>query len=60
MKTINKSELEEYYKTMSNKDLADKLGISIVTLIKILKASGIELKGKGGGLAGQPKIQVVD
>ncbi|MCP4354039.1 MAG: HTH domain-containing protein [Proteobacteria bacterium] len=60
MITINKSELVELYKTMSNKELADKLGVSIVTLIKTLKASGIELKGKGGGLAGQSKIQVVD
>jgi DNA-binding Xre family transcriptional regulator len=60
MMTINKKELTKLYNSMSNKNLAEKLGISIVTLLKLLKDSSIELKGKGGGLAGKTKIQVVD
>lgn len=58
--TINKKELSELYNSMSNKDLAEQLNISIVTLLKLLTDSGIELKGKGGGLTGKTKIQVVD
>lgn len=58
--TIKKEDLERLYGSMSNKDLAEKLGVSIVTLLKYLKDSGIELKGKGGGLAGKTKIQVID
>jgi len=57
--TIGKEELENLYNSMSNKDLSEKLGISAVTLNKLIKDSGIELKGKGGGMAAETKIKVV-
>lgn len=57
--TIEKTELEKMYNSMSNSALAAKLGVSIVTLLKLLTDSGIELKGKGGGMAAETKIKVV-
>ena len=57
--TIEKDELEKMYNSMSNRALSEKLGISIVTLLKILSDSGIELKGKGGGMAAETKVKVV-
>lgn len=57
--TIEKNELEKLYNTMSNKALSEKLGVSIVTLLKILTDAGIELKGKGGGMASETKVKVI-
>ena len=57
--TINKDELEDLYNSMSNKDLAEKLNISAMTLGQLIKDSGIEPKGKGGGMAAEKKIKVV-
>ncbi len=56
---ITKDELEKLYNTMTNKDLAEKLGISMMTLNKIIKEAGIQGKGKGGGKASERKIRVV-
>lgn len=47
---LNKKELEELYRSMSNFDLAKKLNISRTTLHNYIKKSGIELKGHGGGM----------
>lgn len=55
---ITKEALEDKYNSMSNDDLAKELGITKVTLIKLLKDSGIPLKGKGN-FYNRNKIQVV-
>lgn len=47
MKEIKKSELEKLYNEMTNKELAEDLGITTVTLIKYLQDAGIRMKGKG-------------
>ena len=44
---MKKDELKKLYETMSNKDLAKKLGISEPTLTRHVKDAGILLKGKG-------------
>jgi hypothetical protein len=43
----SKKELENLYRTLSNKELAGLLGISTKTLHSIIKEHKIELKGKG-------------
>lgn len=55
---ITKEALEDKYNSMSNDELAKELGITKVTLIKLLKDSGIPLKGKGN-FYNRNKIQVV-
>lgn len=45
--TITKEELERKYRSMKNEDLASELGVSVVTLLKLLDESGIERKGSG-------------
>lgn len=57
MKTITKEELQRMYDTMTNKEIADKLGVSTQTLITTLKKAGIKMKGKGRG---SQKIILVD
>lgn len=59
MKTFSKSELEKIYKENSNDDAAKILGVSVPTMLKLLKESGIEQKGRGGHNH-EKKIQVVD
>jgi len=44
---ITKSELEILYLSNKNKVVCEKLGISEMTLIKLLKENGIKNKGKG-------------
>ena len=44
---LSKEELRDMYYSMKNKELCKKLGISNVTLIALLKRSGIKLKGPG-------------
>lgn len=56
MKKITKERLENMYKTLPNKEVCEKLGISPPTLIRILKANGIELKGAAGRVK---KIRVI-
>lgn len=57
---ITKEQLKEMYYSMSNDELSEKLGVSKTTLIKLVKDSGIKLKGKGGGFTGGkcPKTRV--
>ena len=49
MKEITKDELKERYFSRTNEQLSMELGISKPTLMKLLRANGIELKGKGYG-----------
>lgn len=44
---INLSELKTMYETMTTKDMAKKLNVSIVTLLKVLKEQGIKMKKPG-------------
>jgi len=46
-KQVTKEELEKIYMDNTNKEAADILGVSNVTLIEMIKRAGIELKGKG-------------
>lgn len=52
IKTIHISvkELENLYNTTRTIDLAKRFGISVATLVKIVKQNGIELKKPGWGL----------
>lgn len=47
MAQITKEELKELYRSMTNKELAKKLGITEPTLISALKRCGIKPKGRG-------------
>ena len=58
MKEIKKSELEKLYNEMTNRDLAEELGVTTVTLIKYLRESGIHMKGKGSRTATGRKRKV--
>lgn len=55
---LKKEELEKMYRSMSNEDLAKKLGISKVTLVELLRKNGIPLKGKGN-FHNAPKIEIL-
>lgn len=57
MQQITKQELQKMYDTMKNKDIAEKLGISLPTLTSLLKKAGIKMKGKGRG---SQKIVLID
>lgn len=54
---ISKEELENLYRTTRTVDLARMLGISIVTLLRIIKESGIKIKTIGHGVR-QRKVVV--
>lgn len=54
MTQITKEELEAKYRTMSNKDLCDELGISPPTLFRLLKEAEIKLKRE------TPKVVIID
>jgi DNA-binding transcriptional regulator YhcF (GntR family) len=41
---ITKKQLEERYKTENVRNLAKEFGVSVVTLMKVLKKNGIALK----------------
>jgi len=45
--TIKLDELKDLYYNNKNEDVCKEMGISMVTLIKILDENGIEKKGKG-------------
>lgn len=47
MLKITKEELEKLYLTRKNSDICRILGISLPTLLKYIKNSGIKPKGKG-------------
>ena len=47
MLTITREELKTLYQDKTNIDVVKKLGISQPTLIKLIKANNIPLKGKG-------------
>jgi len=44
---ISKEELEKIYMENTNEKAAELLGISTVTLVRMVKEAGIEKKGKG-------------
>ena len=45
--SITKDELRRLYLSQTNKELAEYLGVSRVTLIRMIDEAGIEKKGKG-------------
>lgn len=47
---IDVKELEHLYRTTKTRVLAKKLGISITTLVKIVKQNGIKLKDQSSGI----------
>ena len=44
---ITKEKLEELYRSNLNKKICEKLGITMPTLIKLLRNNFIKLKGSG-------------
>ena len=54
---LSKQELERLYNTMRTSDLANFLGVSITTVVRIIKENGIELKKVGHGVR-QRKVVV--
>jgi len=54
---ITKRELIEIYENNSNHEAARLLGVSVNTLMRVLRENGIETKGKG---VRQGKLVVVD
>lgn len=44
---VTKEQLKEMYRSMNNKEMAEKLGVSVPTMLATLKRCGIKLKGKG-------------
>ena len=56
---ITKKQLLEMYQKMTNKELAEKLGVSTVTLENTLKSLGVKLKGKGNRQE-RKKIKIVE
>ena len=58
---LTKEQLQQKYVTRSNDNLCKELGISEVTLVKILKENGIQMKGKGGRYQGghNRKIKII-
>jgi|26BtaG_2_1085354.scaffolds.fasta_scaffold18456_3 DNA-binding CsgD family transcriptional regulator len=50
MRSISKKVFEEMYNSMTNYQLADKLGVSIGTIKNLLKKYNIKPKGKGNRL----------
>ena len=54
---ITKRELIEIYENNSNHEAARLLGVSVNTLMRVLRENGIETKGKG---VRQGKLIVVD
>ena len=47
MKEITVKELEDLYRSHTNNELMKILGVSMVTLIKMIDNAGIKKKGKG-------------
>ena len=54
---ISKEELEKLYRTTRTTDLARMFGVSVVTLIRIIKENGIKIKTIGHGVR-QRKVVV--
>lgn len=48
--TIGVKELEHLYRTTRTTDLAKRFGVSVATLVKILKQHNIEIKTPGWGV----------
>lgn len=59
MITVTKSELEEIYRNNDNWKAAEMLGISVPTMMKLLRENKIKEKGQGGHNH-EKKIRVVD
>ena len=47
---LSKQELEKMYRSMRTIDLANYLGVSAMTVVRIIKENGIELKTIGHGV----------
>ena len=56
---ITREELENRYRSTRNEVLAEELGVSVSTLLRLIKKSGIKLKGTGNHYQSSSKIQVV-
>ena len=59
LKTFTRTELESLYRDNSNEVAAKEMGVSIPTMLKILKDNNIEAKGQGGHNH-DVKVKVVD
>lgn len=55
---ITRAELEQKYLNSNNEELARELNISEPTLLKLLRANDISLKGKGYGSKAKVKVTV--
>lgn len=55
---ITKESLKSLYHGKTNKEAAKELGISVPTLLKMVKEAGIKKKGQGSHER-KPKIKVV-
>lgn len=55
---ISKADLEKLYHKKLNKDVCMELGISLPTLLLMLKRNGIALKGPGNRIL-RRKIEVI-
>ena len=55
---IKRDDLKEKYYSMNNEKLAEELGISVVTLLRLIDKSGIKRKGTGNHY-NRKKIEVV-
>ncbi len=55
---LTKEELENRYRKTKNKELAEELGISVMTLLKLIDNAGIERKGSGNH-TDRVKVEVI-
>lgn len=55
---LSKDDLSKKYNSMKNEELAEELGVSIPTLMKIIDSSGIKRKGSGNPWH-KEKIEIV-
>jgi len=56
MNKISKEKLEKLYRENTNEYVCEQLGISHVTLIKMIEDAGIKKKEKGGGFTQKYKV----
>lgn len=55
---ITKTELQEMYKSLTNKEICEKLQISNGALIALIKRAGLATKGKGNKRSKGRKIKI--
>jgi hypothetical protein len=59
MLELTKNELQQKYLNSTNDELAEELQISKPTLLKLLRANNIALKGKGYGSSHRVATKIV-